>query len=96
MANSRFCRRKQFFKCSNIKNLEFGGLHIYILLYILYNYHRSYTGKYYEFVAVCIATSAQHEYNNANGNKRVMFFSGIAWYYGDNDEPSLHVQTQRT
>ena len=23
--------------------------------------------------------------NNANGNKRVMFFSGIAWYYGDND-----------
>ena len=23
--------------------------------------------------------------NNANGNKRVIFFSGIAWYYGDND-----------
>ena len=29
----------------------------------------SYTGKYHEFVAVCIVTS-----NNANGNKRVMFF----------------------
>ena len=23
--------------------------------------------------------------NNANDNKRVIFFSGIAWYYGDND-----------
>ena len=36
----------------------------------LYNYHyivQSYTGKYHEFVAVCIVTS-----NNANGNKRVI------------------------
>ena len=23
--------------------------------------------------------------NNANGNKWVIFFSGTAWYYGDND-----------
>ena len=23
--------------------------------------------------------------NNANGKKRVIFSSGIAWYYGDND-----------
>ena len=23
--------------------------------------------------------------NNANGNKPVIFFSGKAWYYGDND-----------
>ena len=23
--------------------------------------------------------------NNANGNKRVIFFPGKAWYYGDND-----------
>ena len=30
---------------------------------------QSYTGKYHKFVAVCIVTS-----NNANGNKRVMFF----------------------
>ena len=30
---------------------------------------QSYTGKYHEFVAICIVTS-----NNANSNKRVMFF----------------------
>ena len=23
--------------------------------------------------------------NNANGNKLVIFISGIAWYYGNND-----------
>ena len=30
---------------------------------------QSYTGKYHEFVAVCIVMSAS---NNANGNKRVI------------------------
>ena len=24
-------------------------------------------------------------FNNIDGNKQVVFFSGIAWYYGDND-----------
>ena len=23
--------------------------------------------------------------NNANGNKQVIFFPGIVWYYGDSD-----------
>ena len=27
---------------------------------------------------------------NANGNKRVIFFSSIAWYYGDNDNFIAH------
>jgi len=30
--------------------------------------------KYHKFVAACIVMSVQHEYNNANGNKRVIFF----------------------
>ena len=29
--------------------------------YIIITIVRSYTGKYHEFVAVCIVTSAQHE-----------------------------------
>ena len=33
---------------------------------------QSYTGKYHEFVAVCIVMCSTS--NNANGNKRVIFF----------------------
>jgi len=32
-----------------------------VLYYIIITIVRSYTGKYHEFVAVCIVTSAQHE-----------------------------------
>ena len=38
-----------------------------------------YTRKYHEFVAVCIGTSNSMS-NNANGNKQVIVFLGIAWY----------------
>ena len=33
----------------------------FLLYYIIITIVRSYTGKYHEFVAVCIVTSAQHE-----------------------------------
>ena len=39
------------------------ALQVYItcVYYISITIVRSYTGKYYEFVAICIVTSAQHE-----------------------------------
>ena len=59
---------------------EFGWL-------MLYNYHHSM--KLYRKISRVFLPSVllrvHSTSNNANGNKRVIFFSGITWCYGDND-----------
>ena len=62
---------------------------LYIIL-TLYNYHHS-TKLYQKISRACCRLHSTS--NNAKVNKRVIFFSSIAWYYCDNDEP-LYVQTQ--
>ena len=57
-------------------------LHYYIIITIV----QSYTEKYYiTSLLPSVLLRVRSMSNNANGNKRVIFFSGIAWYYGDND-----------
>ena len=45
---------------------------------------RSYTEKYHSLLP-SVMLRVHSMSNNANGNKWVIFFSRIAWYYGDND-----------
>ena len=68
---------RQLFYVLNLKGLQtpsFVLLHLPMQgqYYISITIVESYNGKYHKFVAVCIVTSAQYEYN-ANGNKRVIF-----------------------
>ena len=57
-------------------------LHYYIIITIV----QSYTEKYYiTSLLPSVLLRVRSMSNNANSNKRVIFFSGIAWYYGDND-----------
>ena len=49
--------------------------------YIIITIVRSHTGKYHEFVAVCIVTSAQQ----CQRQQASDIYSSMASYYGDND-----------
>ena len=64
----------------NVVTLVWGSLRLAPIITIV----QSYTGKYHEFVAGCIVTSAQHKQQCQQQQTSDIFF-GIAWYYGDND-----------